>query len=143
MSQSQPRLKTSAMIASIADEGQATVPAPFGVALSKLAAQRPEIVGMTADLSKYTDLHIFAQAFPDRFFQMGMAEQLLMAAAGGMAKGFRKRAVCEASHSATVSGVPETRISPPPLPPSGPRSTIQSAVFITSRLCSITTMVLP
>ena len=73
-------------IASIADEGQATVPAPFGVALSKLAAQRPEIVGMTADLSKYTDLHIFAQAFPDRFFQMGMAEQLLMAAAGGMAK---------------------------------------------------------
>lgn len=86
MSQSQPRLKTSAMIASIADEGQATVPAPFGVALSKLAAQRPDIVGMTADLSKYTDLHIFAQAFPDRFFQMGMAEQLLMAAAGGMAK---------------------------------------------------------
>lgn len=49
MSQSQPRLKTSAMIASIADEGQATVPAPFGVALSKLAAQRPDIVGMTAD----------------------------------------------------------------------------------------------
>ncbi len=86
MSQSQPRLKTSAMIASIADEGQATISAPFGVALSKLAAQRPEIVGMTADLSKYTDLHIFAQAFPDRFFQMGMAEQLLMAAAGGMAK---------------------------------------------------------
>ncbi|STQ08151.1 protein YjbR [Enterobacter cloacae] len=33
--------------------------------------------------------------------------------------GLRKRAVCEASHSATVSGVPETRISPPPLPPSG------------------------
>ena len=52
MSQSKPRLKTSAMIASIADEGQATVSAPFGVALSKLAAQRPEIVGMTADLSK-------------------------------------------------------------------------------------------
>ena len=43
----------------------------------------------------------------------------------------------------TVSGVPETRISPPPLPPPGPRSTIQSAVLITSRLCSITTMVLP
>jgi transketolase len=41
---------------------------------------------MTADLSKYTDLHIFAQAYPERFFQMGMAEQLLLAAAGGMAK---------------------------------------------------------
>lgn len=44
-----------------------TVSAPFGVALSKLAAERPAIVGMTADLSKYTDLHIFARAFPDRF----------------------------------------------------------------------------
>jgi transketolase len=41
---------------------------------------------MSADLAKYTDLHIFAQAFPERFFQMGMAEQLLMGAAGGMAK---------------------------------------------------------
>jgi transketolase len=41
---------------------------------------------MTADLSKYTDLHIFAQAYPDRFYQMGMAEQLLMSAAAGMAR---------------------------------------------------------
>ncbi|MDP1293942.1 transketolase family protein, partial [Klebsiella variicola] len=59
MSQRQPRLKSSAMIASIADEGQATISAPFGVALSILAAQRPLIVGLTADLSKYTDLLIF------------------------------------------------------------------------------------
>jgi transketolase len=81
-----PRLTTSAMIASIAAEGQKTVAAPFGHALVKEAAKRPEIVGMTADLSKYTDLHIFAQAFPERHFQMGMAEQLLMGAAGGMAK---------------------------------------------------------
>ena len=81
-----PRLTTSAMIASIAAEGQATVAAPFGHALVKAAATRPEIVGLTADLSKYTDLHIFAQAYPERHFQMGMAEQLLMGAAGGMAK---------------------------------------------------------
>ena len=81
-----PRLTTSAMIASIASEGQRVRAAPFGKALVELAANRPEIVGMTADLAKYTDLHLFAQAYPDRFFQMGMAEQLLMAAAGGMAK---------------------------------------------------------
>jgi transketolase len=74
------------MIASIASEGQRTVSAPFGNALVELARQRADIVGMTADLGKYTDLHIFAQAFPERFFQMGMAEQLLMGAAGGMAK---------------------------------------------------------
>ncbi len=81
-----PRLTTSAMIASIAGEGQRVKAAPFGKALVELAASRPDVVGMTADLAKYTDLHLFAQAYPDRFFQMGMAEQLLMASAGGMAK---------------------------------------------------------
>jgi transketolase len=81
-----PRLTTSAMIASIAGEGQRTRGAPFGTALVKLAEERPDIVGMTADLAKYTDLHVFAQAYPERFFQMGMAEQLLFGAAAGMAK---------------------------------------------------------
>ncbi|MBU6497251.1 MAG: transketolase family protein [Rhodospirillales bacterium] len=86
MSAGKPRLTTSAMIASIASEGQRTKPAPFGHALAALAADRPDIVGMTADLGKYTDLHIFAKAFPDRYYQMGMAEQLLMGAAAGMAR---------------------------------------------------------
>ncbi len=81
-----PRLTTSAMIASIATEGQRVKAAPFGKALVEYAARRPEVVGMTADLGKYTDMHLFAQAYPERFFQMGMAEQLLMGAAGGMAK---------------------------------------------------------
>ena len=79
------RLKTSAMIASIAGEGQRTKAAPFGHALVSLAQKRADIIGMTADLAKYTDLHIFAKAFPDRFYQMGMAEQLLMGAASGFA----------------------------------------------------------
>ncbi|MFF5865183.1 transketolase family protein [Pseudomonas sp. NPDC012596] len=82
----QKRLTTSAMIASIAAEGQPTRPAPFGHALAALAEQRQDIVGLSADLSKYTDLHIFAKAHPDRFYQMGMAEQLLMSAAAGMAR---------------------------------------------------------
>ena len=86
VAEKKPRLTTSAMIASIAAEGQRTVTAPFGHALVKAARARPEIVGMTADLSRYTDLHIFAEAYPERHFQMGMAEQLLMGAAGGMAK---------------------------------------------------------
>jgi transketolase len=81
-----PKLTTSAMIASIASEGQRTRAAPFGKALVELAETRADIVGMTADLAKYTDLHIFANAYPDRFYQMGMAEQLLFGAAAGMAK---------------------------------------------------------
>ncbi len=86
VTEKKPRLTTSAMIASIATEGQRVKAAPFGKALVELAATRPEIVGMTADLAKYTDMHLFAQAYPERFYQMGMAEQLMMAAAGGMAK---------------------------------------------------------
>ncbi|MBJ7466923.1 MAG: transketolase family protein [Mycolicibacterium sp.] len=80
------KLKTSAMIASFADPGQKTTPAPFGHALVKAAQADDRIVGLTADLGKYTDMHIFANQFPDRFFQMGMAEQLLFGAAAGMAE---------------------------------------------------------
>lgn len=86
VTEKKPRLTTSAMIASIAAEGQRVQAAPFGKALVAYAAEHPEVVGMTADLAKYTDLHLFSQAYPERFFQLGMAEQLLMGAAGGMAK---------------------------------------------------------
>jgi transketolase len=86
VAEKKPRLTTSAMIASIASEGQRVQAAPFGKALVDYARDHPEVVGLTADLAKYTDLHLFAQAYPDRFYQMGMAEQLLMGAAGGLAK---------------------------------------------------------
>ena len=59
-----PKLKTSAMIASFADPGQKTSSAPFGHALVKAAQENDKIVGLTADLGKYTDMHIFAKAFP-------------------------------------------------------------------------------
>ena len=75
------KLTTSAMIASFADPGQRTASAPFGHALNRLAEERPEIVGLSADLAKYTDMHVFRDAHPDRFFQMGMAEQTLLGAA--------------------------------------------------------------
>jgi transketolase len=84
-SSGKPRLTTSAMIASIAAEGQKTKPAPFGHALVELARTCAEVIGMTADLGKYTDLHIFGKEFPDRYYQMGMAEQLLFGAASGLA----------------------------------------------------------
>ena len=74
------------MIASFADPGQKTSSAPFGHALAALAQERPEIVGLSADLAKYTDMHIFRDAHPERFFQMGMAEQAMLGAAAGMAE---------------------------------------------------------
>jgi transketolase len=78
--------KTSAMIASIAEAGQRTTAAPFGHALAALAEQDTRVVGLSADLAKYTDMHVFAAAHPDRFFQMGMAEALMLGAAAGMAE---------------------------------------------------------
>ncbi|TQM11851.1 transketolase family protein [Pseudonocardia kunmingensis] len=86
MSAPAQRLTTSAMIASFADPGQRTAPAPFGHALARLAEERPEIVGLSADLAKYTDMHVFRDAHPDRFFQMGMAEQVMLGAAAGLAE---------------------------------------------------------
>lgn len=80
------KVATSAMIASLAAEGYETESAPFGHALVDLANKDKRIVGLSADLSKYTDLHIFAKAMPEKFYQMGMAEQLLFSAAAGLAR---------------------------------------------------------
>jgi transketolase len=80
------RQKTSAMIASLAAEGMPTVAAPFGNALIDAAQKNDKIVGLTADLAKYTDLHVFRDKYPDRFFQMGMAEQVMVSAAAGLAR---------------------------------------------------------
>ena len=66
--------------------GRQSVDAPFGKALARLGQQRQNIVGLTADLGKYTDIHPFRDAHPDRFFNVGMAEQNLVAVAAGLAR---------------------------------------------------------
>lgn len=60
--------------------------APFASALVELGEQRADVVVLSADLSNYTDLRPFAAAFPDRFIQVGMAEQNMMGIAGGLAR---------------------------------------------------------
>lgn len=62
------------------------VDAPFAQSLVVLGHERPDLVVLSADLSKYTDVRPFAEAFPERFFQVGMAEQNMMGIAGGLAK---------------------------------------------------------
>jgi len=58
----------------------------LGEALIKVAEANPRIVGLTADLGKYTDIQPFANQFPDRFFQVGMAEQNLIGIAAGLSR---------------------------------------------------------
>ena len=71
------------------DEGsgtRASLEAPFGKALAQIGAKRRDIVGLTADLGKYTDIFPFRDAFPDRFMNIGMAEQNLVGIAAGLAR---------------------------------------------------------
>jgi deoxyxylulose-5-phosphate synthase len=65
--------------------GMDSAPAGFGSALLAAAAQRPEIVAVTADLGRYTELTEFARRYPERLINVGMAEQNLVAVAGGLA----------------------------------------------------------
>jgi transketolase len=63
-----------------------TVLAPFGTTLAELGRERPEIVGLTADMGRYSDILPFRDEHPDRFWNVGMAEQNLVATAAGLAK---------------------------------------------------------
>ncbi|MDT4943866.1 MAG: transketolase [Pseudonocardiales bacterium] len=60
--------------------------APFGHELAALGDERPEVVALTADMGRYSDILPFRDAHPDRFFNVGMAEQNLIAMAAGLAK---------------------------------------------------------
>lgn len=66
--------------------GRKSVDAPFGKALARIGNTKTNIVGLTADLGKYTDIHPFRDAHPERFFNVGMAEQNLVAVAAGLAR---------------------------------------------------------
>ncbi len=59
----------------------------YGKTLVKLGEEYPDIVVLDADLSGSTQTYLFAKAFPDRFFNMGVAEQDLMGTAAGLAVG--------------------------------------------------------
>ena len=57
----------------------------YGEALAELGKENENIVVLDADLSKTTKTDIFAKEFPNRFFDVGIAEQNMMGVAAGMA----------------------------------------------------------
>ena len=59
----------------------------FGDALAAVGAQRPDVVAITAAMLHPTKLDGFARAFPDRVFDVGIAEQHAMTSAAGLAMG--------------------------------------------------------
>ncbi|HKW50483.1 MAG TPA: transketolase C-terminal domain-containing protein [Candidatus Eisenbacteria bacterium] len=57
----------------------------FGHGLVDLGEKRPEVFVLVGDLSGSTNVSFFAQKFPDRFLQVGVAEQNMMCVAAGLA----------------------------------------------------------
>ncbi|MBM4039172.1 MAG: transketolase family protein [Planctomycetes bacterium] len=57
----------------------------YGRALARLGAVEPRIVALDADLFRSTRTSLFAERFPDRFFEMGIAEQDMVSTAAGLA----------------------------------------------------------
>ncbi len=57
----------------------------FGEGLLAAAQTNPNIVGVCADLTESTNMHFFAEAFPERFIEVGVAEQNLVTVGAGLA----------------------------------------------------------
>ncbi|CCO07590.1 transketolase family protein [Desulforamulus hydrothermalis] len=57
----------------------------YGQELVRLGAENKDVVVLDADLSKSTKTHDFMKHYPDRFFNMGIAEANMMATAAGLA----------------------------------------------------------
>ena len=74
----------------IKKSSQETFTQRFGKTMISLAKEDPKIVAITAAMPDGTGLVEFSQVFPDRFYDVGMAEQHAVALAAGLAKGGAK-----------------------------------------------------
>lgn len=66
----------------------------FSNALMDLALKRNDIVAVTAAMSKGTGLDTFARHYPERFFDVGIAEEHAVTFAGGLSRGGLLPVVC-------------------------------------------------
>ena len=57
----------------------------YGEALVQLGRENPDVVALSADVSNSDFSYMFQEAFPDRFFNVGIAEQCLVDVAAGLA----------------------------------------------------------
>ena len=68
-----------------ADVEQAPIRKGFGEGLVIAGDKDKNVVGLCADLTESTQMHLFAKKYPERFVQVGVAEQNLVTVASGMA----------------------------------------------------------
>ena len=58
----------------------------FGEQLVESGKNNPDIIGLSADLGKATKIDKFGEAYPDRLFEMGIAENNMIGVASGMSE---------------------------------------------------------
>lgn len=85
----------------MADKKMATREA-YGKALVEIGAENPNLIVMDADLSKSTKTGDFAKVYPERFYNMGIAEQNLYGVAAGLA--LSGKVVCASTFAMFASG---------------------------------------
>ncbi len=68
-----------------ADVEQAPIRKGFGEGLLLAGDKNKNVVGLCADLTESTQMHLFARKYPERFVQVGVAEQNLATVASGLA----------------------------------------------------------
>ena len=104
---------------SVSDGTHVSAAAEAGAALSELAAGDPRVVAVTAAMPQGTGLSGFAERFPDRFFDVGIAESHAATFCAGLAAGgmrpffavyatFLSRAADQLLHDVCLQGLPVT-----------------------------------
>ena len=99
-----------------APEAKESFSTVFGKALTELAVEDPRVCAITAAMEDGTGLTPFAERFPDRFFDVGIAEGHAAAMAAGLAKqgavpvfavysSFLQRAYDQLLHDVALSGL--------------------------------------
>src|SRR3954464_13846061 len=67
------------------DVEQVPIRKGFGEGLLEAGEKNPQVVGLCADLTESTQMHLFRNKFPTRYVEIGVAEQNLATVASGMA----------------------------------------------------------
>ena len=83
----------------------------FGLAMNELAKEVEDLCVVTADLCSFSGLERFSQEYPDRFFNVGIAEQNLVGVASGLASEEMRVFAGTYATFATTRALDQVRIS--------------------------------
>lgn len=90
--------------------GTAAIREQFGTTMLALGAERADLVALTADLMYPTGMDRFAAAFPDRFVNVGIAEQNMTGVAAGLAACGKLAVVCGYAAFTTLRALEQAKV---------------------------------